>query len=367
MNIVVLNWRDIKHPLAGGAEQSLMEHAKYWQRKGASVLWISAKFPESRNQESIDGIAIVRRGTHYTVHLLAYRYFQRHLKKSTDIIIDCFHGIPYFSPFYWGRQKIIALINEPAKDVWFKNIIFPLSAIAYHLEPSFFRLYKRIPFVTSARSIETELKQFGIPQRNIHIIPHGVTVIKIKEQKKEKSPTIIYLSQLSPDKGIEDAIQAISLLKDNSIRLWVVGKPVSKEYLKKLQRLVSTLHIKKQIHFFGYVSQRKKFELLSKSWMLIHPSIREGWGLNVIEANSYGIPAIGYNVAGLRDSILDSKTGLLTKHNSPKELAKKVHFLIKNTHKREQLARNAKKHAKKFSWKAAGKESWQLIKKVYEK
>jgi glycosyltransferase involved in cell wall biosynthesis len=367
MNIVIFNWRDIKHPLAGGAEQSLMELAKYWRKKGADVLWFSSLFPKAKQQENIDGVEIVRTGSHYTVHIFAALYFQKYLRNKTNIVIDCFHGMPYFVPLYFDNKKIIALINEPAKEVWFKNLIFPLSFIAYHLEPSFFKPYKKIPFITSASSIAVELKMLGISQKYIHIIPHGVTLEKKTKHKKEKYPTIIFLSQLSQDKGIEDALQAFALLNNPSAHLWIVGKPVSQAYLHKLKKLAKKLKLTTRITFFGFVPQAEKFKLLQKAWILIHPSVREGWGLNVIEANSYGTPAIGYNVTGLRDSIMNNRTGLLTNNNSPESLAESMKNLIINTGLRERLGRNAKKYAEGFTWDQAGSTSWELVKTVYEK
>lgn len=367
MNIFILNWRDIKHPLAGGAEQSLMEHAKHWKRRGASVQWFSSQFKGGAARESIDGIEFIRSGSHFTVHLYAFMYFQKHLKNSVDIIVDCFHGIPYFSPLYFNRKKILALINEPAKEVWYKNIVFPLSAIAYSIEPLFFILYNRIPFITSASSISEELKTLGIKNKYIAIIPHGVTILKIKEQKKERMPTIIYLSQLSPDKGIEDAITAFSLIKNKEAIFWVIGKPINKAYFKKLQQLVKDLHITHRVNFLGFVSQQEKCKRLQRAWFLVHPSIREGWGLNVIEANSYGTPAIGYNVTGLRDSIIHNKTGLLTKENSPKGLAYAIEILLDQKRKRALLGKNAKKYASRFTWEQSGRQSWELLSRVYEK
>jgi glycosyltransferase involved in cell wall biosynthesis len=367
MNILILNWRDIKHPLAGGAEQSLVEHAKYWTEKGAKVQWFSSLFKGGMSHEVIDDIEYIRSGSHFTVHFNAFIYYARHLRNSVDIIIDCFHGIPYFSPFYFPKNKIIALINEPAKDVWYKNVAFPLSSIAYHLEPCFFRLYTQIPFITSAKSIAVELKELGLKNKQISIIPHGVTIARVREESKAKFPTIIYLSQLSPDKGIEDAIYAFSKVQNKNATFWVVGKPISKSYMQKIKRLAKKMNVQKRIQFLGFVSQKEKFKRLQRAWILIHPSIREGWGLNVIEANSCATPAIGYNVTGLRDSIINYRTGLLTKKNNPEALASALDYLLEHQKIREALGKNAKRYAAGFTWEEAGKKSWQLIDKVYEK
>ena len=369
MNVIILNWRDIHHPLAGGAEQSLLQHAKYWQSKGASITWVVSHFSNAKKEEIVDGMRIIRMGSHYTVHLRAFFYFKRYLEKDTDIVIDSFHFIPYFSSFYISKSKIIALINEPGKNAWFKNSFFPINVTGYFLEQFFFLFYKGIQFITSANSIAAELTAYGIFQKNIHIIPHGITIVGKKLYKKENTETILFLSQLTEDKGIEDALQAFSLLKPGKkhVRLWVVGKEISKDYGDSLKKMTKKLDVEKNVEFFGFVSEKKKWELLSKSWILVHPSIREGWGLNILEANSCGTPAVGYNVTGLRDSIQDMKTGLLTKNNTPSDLVMKIELLLGNKNLYKKLSKNAILWSKRFEWIKAGKQSWQLIKMVHEK
>lgn len=368
MRILILNWRDQKHPLAGGAEQSLLEHAKYWRKKGAEIIWFSSFYKGAKKTETVDGIKFIRQGSHYTVHARAYLYYKKYLFNSIDIIIDNFHGIPFFAPIYFNDKKIIALINEPAKEVWFKNIIWPLSVIAYYAEPHFFFMYKNIPFITSASSIVNELQKLGIAKKNINNIAHGVTVERPNPiLQKEEHPTLLYLSQVSPDKGIEDALIAFKKVKLEMPKavFWIVGKAISEKYQMKIFNLARELELTESTIFYGFVKQSEKFRLLQKAWVLVHPSIREGWGLNVIEANTYGIPAVGYNVTGLQDSIKNGVTGLLTESNTPDDLSEKIIKLM-NKKENEKFSDNAKKWSTQFTWEKAGRKSWQLIKKVYE-
>ena len=95
MNILILNWRDPKHPLAGGAEISLLEHAKYWKKKGATITWFASTFPGAKKKEQFDGISIVRKGSHYTVGFWAFYFYLTKKIKGFDIVIDCFHFLPF--------------------------------------------------------------------------------------------------------------------------------------------------------------------------------------------------------------------------------------------------------------------------------
>ncbi len=57
-------------------------------------------------------------------------------------------------------------------------------------------------------------------------------------------------------------------------------------------------------------------------------SIREGYGLSVLEANSFGTPAMGWNVPGLRDSIINNTIGLLGSFPHNDDLARQIYHLM---------------------------------------
>jgi glycosyltransferase involved in cell wall biosynthesis len=369
MTILILNWRDIKHPLSGGAESSLFEHAKYWQKHGASVIWFTSSFPGAQKEEIIDNIRIIRKGSQFTVHIHAFVHFNSFLKDKIDIIIDNFHFIPFFTPLYAGNKKIIAFIHEPAREAWFKNINIVVALLGYVLEPLFFLPYRHIKFLTVSLSVASELPLFGISKKQITVIPNGVTVDLSIKVKKNKTPTVLYLAQLSQDKGIEDAIKMFAIIKKgfSSTIFLVAGRSVNEKYKKKIFQLVETLKLtQKDIKFLGFVSEKAKYKLLQEAWVLVHPSIREGWGLTVIEAASFGTPTVGYRVTGLSDSIQHMQTGILANKNTPEELAKEVIKLFNDKELYTKLSKQAKKFAKSFNWEKSGEQSFSIIKEIYE-
>jgi hypothetical protein len=126
MHILILNWRDIKNPLAGGAEISTHEHAKRWVKAGHKVTLFSSSFTGGEAFEKIDGVKIIRRGSHYTVHLHAIFYYLIALREKVDLVVDEFHFIPFFTPLYF-RGKKLAFIHETAKELWFENRMFPIN------------------------------------------------------------------------------------------------------------------------------------------------------------------------------------------------------------------------------------------------
>jgi glycosyltransferase involved in cell wall biosynthesis len=104
------------------------------------------------------------------------------------------------------------------------------------------------------------------------------------------------------------------------------------------------------VAFLGSLSEDEKNARLREAHFLIHTSLREGWGLNVIEANAMGTPAIVYPVDGLIESTLHERTGLVSDRQTPESLADAVAAVLRNPAKYEIYRRNAWERSKTFHW-----------------
>ncbi len=361
MKILILNWRDPQHPLAGGAEISLFHHALYWKSKGAQITWCASSYVGSKEEEYKDGISYIRKGSHFTSFIMFFMFFLKN-KMQHDVIIDCFHFFPYFSIFYRDKPKVIGLINEVAGKIWFKNLFLPLAAIGFVLEPFIIRRYHNQTFITGSESARDDLLTVGLSSKRIHVIHHGFTPWKRNLNAKKRPFSLVFLARISKDKGIEDAIEVVERIskKYKNVHLTVIGKSESEQYQSHIISLIKKKKLERHCTIVGFVTENEKFSILSKTKLLIHPSIKEGWGLNVIEANSVGTPAIGYRVAGLVDSIVDGKTGKLVDQDA-ESLYKGTLSLLEDDVTYKKLSQEAILWSKKFSWEEAGKKSYDLI------
>ena len=380
MRILIFSWRDIKHPKAGGAEQVMNEHAKGWVKAGHGVTHFSAKMDGLLSSETIDGIKFVRAGHQYLGVIIAGFFYYLRNRNRIDLIVDEFHGVPFFTPIYSRKPKII-VIQEVARKVWFLNPLpWPLNWIigfvGYLGEPFVFLFYKNTQFMTGSESAKKDISKFGIQPKNITVVPHGVITPRLQAFGSEaqarrvtgnrlqlrNKKTITYLGVLSRDKGIEDAIKCFKILNQSGeYNFWVIGKPETESYRRKIKQMVSDLKLEDKIKFFGFVSQQQKFKLLSKAHLLVNPSVREGWGLVNIEANSVGIPVVAYRSPGLIDSVKDGVSGIICSENSPENLAKNVWMILGKGDLYEKLSRGAVSWSKNFNWKKSRKLSLNLI------
>lgn len=371
MNILVFSWRDPKHPMAGGAEQVMHEHMKGWIKAGNKVTLFASRIKGySKKEETLDGVKIIRMGAQIIgVNLLAPIWYLFLRKEKYDLVVDQIHGIGFMAPLYVKGPKL-AVLQEVARRVWMKNHLpFPLNILlggaGYFLEPAMFLLYKKIPFMVGSDSARQDLIKMGISDQNITIVPHGVIINKPKGKiEKEKIKTVVFLGALSRDKGIEDAIKAFSILnKKEDYQFWVIGKG-SEEYLSHLKNLTRKNGLMGKVVFRGFVSQKKKFELLAKSHIMVNPSIMEGWGLVNIEASAMGVPVVAYRSPGLVDSVKDGMSGIILTKNTPMEMAKEVSRLVKSSERLKKISDSSVEWSRVFSWEKSASASLKLLSKI---
>lgn len=367
MHILVFSWRDPKHLLAGGAEQSMHEHMKGWVKAGNKVTLFSSKIKDLAVYDKIDGVEIIRQGNQYlSVQIAGFLYYLKN-KNYFDLIVDQFHGIPFFTPLY-VKKPILAVLQEVAKEVWFKNpFIFPINIvvglIGYILEPVFFLLYKNCKFMVGSNSAKEDLIKFGIFDKNITVVPHGVLLPKKIPDHKVTNPKVItYFGPLTGDKGIMDALKTFSIINRlGNYKFYIIGRPETDNYYRKVMQKVNKYKLKEKITFYKRPSDEEKFEILSKSYLLINPSIREGWGLVNIEANVVGTPVIAYPSQGLIDSVKNGASGVITNEKTPDCLATEICNLVNDKTKYQKLSIGAKRWASMFSWEKSRKLSLDLI------
>lgn len=366
MKILIFNWRDIQNPKGGGAEILTHEIAKRWVALGHKVTQFSERFNASKNEVTLDGVKIIRGGSaqilsfRIPVHIAAFFWYFKH-KNKFDVVIDEIHGIPFFTPFY-VRTKKIALICEVAGDIWDMVFAFPVNKLGRFIENNYFKFYRKVQFLTISNSTKNDIEKKGIQKDRIAVLPMGITApLDIKKYPKERNATVIFVGRLSPTKGIDDALRAISELKKRHIncKIWVVGRG-EKEFELYIRKLTEELGIKDRVKFFGFVSEKEKFALMSKAHILVVPSKKEGWGLIVGEASLVGTPAVVYNVNGLKDIVRNNVTGLISDIN-PESLAENIKKFLENNTLYEKIRKNAQAEAKKSSWDTTGKFALKVI------
>ncbi len=363
MNILILNWRDPRHPRSGGAEYVTHEHAKGWVHMGDRVTWFSSMFPGAEREEMLDGVHIVRQGNVISVFLFAMVYYFFHSKKY-DVIIDEVHGIPFFTVLY-ARTPTILFLHEIAGVIWDAMYPFPISMVGKALESWYIRLYRNHRVWTDADSTVDELVHAGIPRDHCVAIPCPVATPPLSNRPtKNADLTCISVGRIVQMKKVEDILIAFAdILKEYpAAELWIVGAGDA-SYLSMLRGLSVSLHISDHVVWYGRVSERKKMDLLGQAHFLLHTSVKEGWGLVVLEAASSWTPSIAYGAGGLTDTVKDGKTGVIVRTFLPSDIAKNVIRIYGNQRVYRRMQTDAHAWSGTLRWPDAIRLSHALLEK----
>jgi glycosyltransferase involved in cell wall biosynthesis len=367
VKILWLSWKSITHPDAGGAEIVGHENAKALVNAGHQVYWVSLAPDKWLNpllpridhstyqirKEGVNYLFIGHRKIMYLglFHVFVFVNYLLFWRRQVEFVIEEIHGPALLTPMYVFKKKLV-VIHEVAGEIWQKTVPQPLAFVMENIvEPMMFGLYRKTKIITVSKSTKSDLCTLGIPPKNISIVHNGFLPRKPDGViRKESKPTLIFLSAVRPMKGLERILRIyFQILKTvSNLQLWVVGDDSTEYAQKQKQKFGGENGSGAEVTFFGHVTEDKKYELLHRAHILVHGSYKEGWGRVVIEANSVGVPAVAFDVGGLRESIRNNQTGFLVQNESL--FAEKVELLIERKDLYAKLSLNARKWSQNFAW-----------------
>lgn len=323
MRILALNWRDLAHPAAGGAEVYLESVLARWAREHDVTLFCAAvdgRPPE----EMVDGYRVVRRGSRLGVYGAARRWWRSEGHGRFDVVIDAVNTVP-FLPHEWvcDGTPTIALVHQTCEEIWHRNAPWPASWLGrWVLEPWWLHRLGLAPTMAVSRSTREALARFGV--EDVVVVPEGYETSPEASAQvgaaKEARPTLVWCGRMIDYKRPKDMVEAFRLARREipDLQLWMVGGGPLLERLRA--------EAPEGVVYHGRVSEADKHDLMARAHVHAATSVREGWGLVVSEAAALGTPTIAYDVPGLRDSTR-AADGALTPPN-PRSLAVRIVDLL---------------------------------------
>lgn len=345
MRIAFFNWRDVRHPLAGGAETLLHCIMVRLAGKGHAVTGFTGRFAGCAGREVVDGVEYIRYAGRFLMYPLSYLCYRDHVAGRYDVIIESINGVPFFTPLF-AKEPVVPLIHQLTRENWYSGLAPPLAFLGYHAEDPMLAPYRRLHALGVSDSTKSDLERIGFS--DVSLLLECADIQAPEGAAKEAAPTLIYVGRLVRSKRVDHAIRAMKLVHDSlpQARLWIVGSGPENE---RLSSLAHELGLSASVRFFGHVDERRKADLLSRAHLFVFPGTREGWGLTVIEANRCGTPVIGYDVPGLRDSIKDGVNGRLAPSGSYELMAKGALALLRDRKALRKLSMSARRHSMGFT------------------
>ncbi|MVO84265.1 glycosyltransferase [Streptomyces sp. p1417] len=334
--IAFLARRDLGNPAAGGSELLVDRLAEGLTGHGHQVTLLCGGPAAYRDYR------VVSAGGDLGHYLRARSAFTRQIG-DCDLLVEVCNGMPYLAPL-WHRGPTVCLVNHVHTELWSMRLKGPLAPAA--------RLGRRLEhwalagaqrgnlLVAVSPSTATALRDLGVDRDRIRVVHNGVEEPGPLHERADE-PLFLAMGRLVEYKRV-----------DLLLRLWERVRPVTGGRLvivgdgperARLERLAGP-----GVQFTGHVTEAEKHRLLCASWLLLHPSAVEGWGLVVTEAAARGTPAIGFDVPGVRDSIEDGVTGLLAGGESA--FAAAWCTLALSAERRRSFGKAAAERAASFRW-----------------
>lgn len=361
--VLFLNWRDTGHPEGGGSELYVETVAASLAARGHDVTIFCAEYGDAPRQERRDGVRFVRRGGRFSVYLFAALSYLTGRLGRPGVIVDVQNGVPFWTPLF-SRRPVVALVHHVHREQW--DVVFPrhLARLGWFLESRVApRVYRRAAYVAVSEVTRAELAGLGVRADRVAVVHNGVVHPAASGLDESADPLVTVLGRLVPHKRVELAIESIVALRAEmpTARLLVVGQGYWEPWLRAA---VERLDAGDIVEMTGFVDERTKHEILARSWAVAMPSLKEGWGLTVMEGAVHGTPAVAFRAAGgLAESVTDGVTGLLADDHT--EFTAHLRRLLTDHDLRHRMGAAAARRAEDFTWAATAEAFATVIDLAY--
>ncbi|KRB75907.1 hypothetical protein ASE01_12700 [Nocardioides sp. Root190] len=309
--VVVVNWRDPDHSLAGGAEIYAWQFARALRDGGARVTFLTAREDGQAPREERDGIALRRGGGTLGFYLFVLAWLLRH-RRQLDAVIDPACGLPSFSPLVLRRSTpALLVVHHVHQDQFAVHFPAPVAAFGRWMERvAMPRVYRRRPVAAVSDSTAAEMRrQLGWTGEVLRLENGADLPSYDARDAVTKDPLrIVVLGRLVTHKRVDLALEAVARLGRGDVRVDVIGQ--GPEHDRLLAR-ADELGLADQVRFHGFLPGPVKDDLLARASVHLCASDAEGWGQAVIDAAGSGVPTVARDVPGLRDSIRHGESGWL--------------------------------------------------------
>jgi glycosyltransferase involved in cell wall biosynthesis len=364
LRIAVLNWRDTTHPEGGGSERYIERIAADLVADGCEVQVLCSRHTGVARRLTRDGVLFRHAGGRWSVYVraLATLIWARITRRGPDVVLDVHNGIPFFARLVAGCP-VVVLVHHIHREQW--HVVFgrTLAAAGWWLESRVSpRMHRGCQYIAVSEVTRRELVELGVDESAVAIVHNGTVPVRPGQPDRDPTPSLVVLGRLVPHKRVEHAIQALAALAADfpGLRLRVIGDGWWRE---ELEQEAARLAVADQVTFTGFIDEQVKDELLARSWLMLAPSVKEGWGLMVVEAAAHGVPTIAYRSAGgLAESIDHGRTGVLV--DDLAQFIDTARHLIVDHRRRDTLGAAAREHVAGFSWRTASTSMHLLLRRA---
>jgi glycosyltransferase involved in cell wall biosynthesis len=354
VKILAVNWRDIRDPLGGGAEQHLHHLLAGAVRAGHEVELVVAGYAGAPAEDEIDGVRIVRRGPWPLANWILPAVVRGRLRRRRfDLLIEDINKIPFYTPLYNRGVPVLAVVPHLFGRTVYREANPLLATYVYAAERMIPAIYRQVAFEVISPSTQSDLVARGFDPARIRVVYCGLDHERFELAEpppRAAEPLLVTWSRLRRYKSVDVAIRAFARIHRElpQARLEIMGRGPDEA---RLRRLVERLRLEPAVVFRGFLPWPELVRCLHRAHVFLNPSPKEGWGLTVIEANQCGLPVVASDAPGLRDSVRGGVTGELVPTDDDGAFAAAALRLLRDPELWRRRSAAARRWAAGFRWR----------------
>lgn len=211
--------------------------------------------------------------------------------------------------------------------------------------------------IAVSENTKKDLKElYGVAEDKITVIPEGFSREEIlPDSPKHSHPYFFFVGRLENRKNIIRIVEAFEIFKKqrkSEHQLLLAGKFGYGR--KSIQEKIEHSPIKRDIILLGYISEKEKWELLKNADIFLFPTLYEGFGIPVLEAQSVGVPVITSTTSSLPE--VAGEGAVFVDPTSVETIAGAIEKLVSEPNFRAGIIKKATHNVDRFSWERCAQE-----------
>jgi glycosyltransferase involved in cell wall biosynthesis len=374
------------HLYFGGVERRIVETAKLLANNINMTVYSGTKKGFKKNTD-IDGATIVPCFSTDKLYPLDNWIFNRSISRRVNKIEADIYEAHAVSGYGFlnalKKQKInkpfIQTVHGVLADEYIQSSKSVSPSLKMKLSNFFMRHLGKIEkdaagkatlIVTVSRySAQKIVQLYDVDKKKIRVVPNGVDPKRFKPTEDcdkikdviggNSEQVVLFVGNLIPRKGLHYLIEAAKhvIKEDKETKFVVVGDGPLRSHLvsySEEQRVMDNFV------FLGDVPEAVLHSLYNCADIFASPSIQEGQGISLLEAQATAKPVVAFNVSAISEVVKNKETGLLVKPDSY-ELANAILQLLSNKSLREKMGHSGREFvSKNFSWDICAQKMKQI-------
>lgn len=378
IRVLMLTW-EYPPDHVGGLGRHVYHLSEAMANQGAEVTVLTRGIPGRPSKREKSGVKVIS-AMPYDLHppnfvTWAAQFNVSLMEKCSKVFSKkCFDVIH-------AHDWIVAYAARALKHSWEAPLIATIHAtecgrqrglhtpMQHHIsQTEWWLCYEAWKVITCSGYMKDEVRRlFSVPDDKVQIIPNGIPDSWFKVPKRHESePLLLYVGRLVPEKGSHILVESMNdiVVDYPTAKLIIAGGGPMEGHLKAE---VYRNGLGRIVEFVGHVGDKQLRDLYSRAWVAVFPSSYEPFGIVALEAMATGTPCVVGDAGGLREIVEDGVTGYKVEPDNPRALGQILKYLLSDSEKRYQIARNAKTTVKsKYSWNDIASTTLSAYGKVLE-